>query len=180
MEHTAWIWLRLVLLAPYLTALAVMDARTRKLPNAWTLGGLAAGIAVQAGWNGLAGVRNALGGAAVCALFLLIPYLVRAAGAGDLKLFAACGSFTGLSGAVTLLLAVSLAGFVLAVALLVARRAGLPRLKHAFRSVFDWRYDRKAGAAALPPVESESGRVPFGIALAAGTLIAVALEFGGL
>ena len=171
--------LRLVLLVPYLTAMAVMDVRTRRLPNVWTLGGLAAGIAVQAGWDGLAGVRNALGGAAVCALFLLIPYLVRAAGAGDLKLFAACGAFTGLSGAVTLLIAVSLAGFVLAVALLVARRAGLPRLKHAFRSVFDWRYDRKAGAAALPPVESESGRVPFGVALAAGTILTVALEFWG-
>lgn len=180
MEGSASVVLRLVLLAPYLTALAVMDVRTRRLPNAWTLGGLAAGIAVQAGWAGLAGVREALGGAAVCALFLLIPYLVRAAGAGDLKLFAACGAFTGMRNVVTLLVAVSLAGFVLAAVLLVVRRAGLPRLKHAFRSVFDWRYDRKAGAAALPPVENESGRVPFGVALAGGTILTVALEFGGL
>ena len=179
MDTLVWIWLRLALLVPYLTALAVMDVRTRRLPNVWTLGGLAAGVALQAGWNGAAGAADALTGAGICALFLLIPYLIRAAGAGDLKLLAACGAFFGLRDVAMLLVAVSFAGFLLAVIFLVSRHTRLPRLVHFFRSAFDWRYDRRAGAAALPPIESESGRVPFGIAIAVGTALTLAAELAG-
>ena len=177
----SWTCLRLALLTPYLTALAVNDARTRKLPNAWTLGGLAAGVVAQAGWNGLAGVGDAFVGAGICVLFLIIPYFVRAAGAGDLKLLAACGAFVGVRGVWTLLMAVSVAGLFVALAMLVVRRTGLDRLKHLFRTLFDWRYDRKAGAAALPPIEAESGRVPFGVAIAIGCVLTLSLELvGGL
>lgn len=179
MEGLAEESFRLVLLTPYLTALAVMDIRTRKLPNAWTLGGLAAGVVCQAGLYGLAGVVDALAGAGLCVLFLLVPYLIRAAGAGDLKLLAACGAFVGMRSVPMLLVLVSFAGFLLAVAFLVTRHARFLRMKHLFRSLFDWRYDRKAGAAALPPVENESGRVPFGIAIAVGAVLTLAAEVVG-
>ena len=176
MPDLSWTVLRLLLLVPFLTALAVADVRTRKLPNAWTLGGLAVGITLQAGWNGWAGVRDALGGAGVCALFLIIPFLVRAAGAGDLKLLAACGSFLGTQESLFLLVAVSIVGFVMALVLLLVRRAGLPRLRHFARTIFDWRYDRRAGAAALPPIDQEAGRIPFAVAIAIGTAATLALE----
>lgn len=179
MESVTWTLLRLVLLAPYLTVLAIRDARTRRLPNAWTLGGLAAGIAVQAGGFGVDGVMNAVGGAGICALFLLIPYLVRAAGAGDLKLLAACGAFFGVHGSLTLLVFVSFAGLLVALALLATRKAGLLRFRHWLRVLFDWRYDRRAGAACLPSVESEQGRIPFAVAIALGALGALLMELGG-
>ena len=165
---TAWTVLRAALLVPWLAALCVCDWRTRRLPNALTLGGLAAGLALDFGWAGVRGLVDGLEAAGVCALFLLLPFLVRAAGAGDLKMLAACGAFVGMRGVMPLLLYVSFAGFFVALAMIVVRKAGAARLKHAFRTLFDWRYDRAAGKAALPPKEDESGRVPFALAIAAG------------
>ena len=176
MPNITWTILRIALLAPWLAVLCWKDLRTRLLPNPWTLGGLAAGLIVQFGWGGVAGLVDGLEAAGVCVLFLLIPFLVRAAGAGDLKMLAACGAFVGMRQVLLLLLSVSFAGFFVAVGMLVTRKVGVARLKHAFRSLFDWRYDRAAGRAALPPKEDEGNRVPFGLAIAIGTLATLVLE----
>jgi len=176
MPTLAWTILRAVLLTPWLAVLCAKDLKTRRLPNAWTLGGLAAGLIVQFGWGGVGGLVDGLEAAGVCVLFLLIPFLVRAAGAGDLKMLAACGAFVGMRQVLMLLLAVSFAGFFVAVGMLITRKVGAARMKHAFRTLFDWRYDRKAGRAALPPKEDEGNRVPFGLAIAIGTLATLALE----
>ena len=172
----AWTILRAALLTPWLAVLCAKDLRTRRLPNAWTLGGLAAGLALQAGWSGLSGFVDGLSAAGICILFLLIPFLVRAAGAGDLKMLAACGAFVGMKSVLLLLLCVSFAGFFVAVGMLVTRKVGAARLKHAFRTLFDWRYDRKAGLAALPPKEDEGNRIPFGLAIALGTLATLMIQ----
>lgn len=169
----------MALLAPWLAVLCLKDIKTRRLPNAWTLGGLAAGLIVQFGWGGATGLVDGLEAAGVCVLFLLIPFLVRAAGAGDLKMLAACGAFVGMRQVLLLLLAVSFAGFFVAVGMLVTRKVGAARMKHAFRSLFDWRYDRKAGRAALPPKEDEGSRVPFGLAIAIGTFATLVMEAAG-
>ena len=66
------------------------------------------------------------------------------------------------------LLATVLAGLALVIVMLTMRAADGARLKHYARCLFDWRYDRKAGRAALPPKDEERVRVPFGIAIAAG------------
>lgn len=176
MSPVSWTILRAALLTPWLAVLCVQDLKTRRLPNAWTLGGLAAGLTVQFGWGGTAGLLDGLEAAGICVLFLLLPFLVRAAGAGDLKMLAACGAFIGMRQVLLLLLAVSFAGFFVALGLLVSRKVGIPRMKHAFRCLFDWRYDRKAGRAALPPKEDEGNRVPFGVAIALGTLATLVLE----
>lgn len=179
MSSSAFAILRAVLLAPWLAALCVKDMKTRRLPNVWTLSGLAAGLIVQFGWGGTAGFLDGLEAAGVCVLFLLLPFLVRAAGAGDLKMLAACGAFVGMHQVLLLLLSVSFAGFFVAVGMLVTRKVGAARMKHAFRTLFDWRYDRAAGRAALPPREDEGNRVPFGLAIAIGTIATLVLEAGG-
>jgi len=176
MNTLTWTILRMVLLTPWLAVLCVKDLKTRRLPNVWTLGGLAVGLLVQLGWGGVAGLVDGLEAAGVCVLFLLVPFLVRAAGAGDLKMLAACGAFIGMRQVLLLLLSVSFAGFFVAVGMLVTRKVGAARMKHAFRSLFDWRYDRKAGRAALPPREDEGNRVPFGLAIAIGTLATLVME----
>ena len=45
------------------------------------------------------------------------------------------------------------------------------RIRHYLRILFDWRYDRKKGASKLPPQTDERMRVPFGVAIAAGTVL---------
>ena len=172
----AWIVFRASILTPWLGYLCWSDATRRRLPNAWTLGGLLAGLCVQAGFWGWAGFKDGLAAAGICVLFLLIPFLLRAAGAGDLKMLAACGAFVGLRETPFLLMAVSFAGLLVAVPMLLMRKVTAARLKHFFRSVFDWRYDRAAGRAAIPPKTDERARVPFGIAIALGTWATLVLE----
>ena len=162
-----WIIFRMVLLTPWLGYLCWSDAKRRRLPNAWTLGGLAAGLLAQSG--GLAGLKDAALAALVTTAFILVPFLIRAAGAGDLKMLTACGTFVGMRWTPFFLMAVSFAGLFVAVWMLCVRQVSAARLKHCFRSLFDWRYDRKAGKAALPPKDDERARVPFGVAIALGT-----------
>lgn len=169
-------WMLLMALTPYLAYMCYSDWRYRRLPNVWTLGGLAVALVAQAGVGGWTGFVDGALAAGTSVLFLLLPFLVRAAGAGDVKMLAACGAFLGMGRVFAFLLYVSVAGFVVAMVLLVMHKVSAPRLKHWIRSLFDWRYDRVAGRAALPPRDDESMRVPFGIAIALGTWAVLVVE----
>ena len=172
-----WLILRTSILTPWLGYLCRSDAKFRRLPNWATLGGLAIGLCVQAGFFGWGGFKEGLYSAGIAVLFLLIPFLLRASGAGDVKMLAASASFLPVREMPLFLMAVSFAGVFVAVTMLCMRKVTAARLKHAFRSVFDWTYDRKAGAAAIPPKDDERARVPFGIAIAIGTWVTLAMEF---
>ena len=166
--------LAICLATPVLAVLCWKDWRTRTLPNSLTAGLAVLGLGLRLCLDGMGGVVDGALGALAGALFLLVPFLLRAAGGGDVKMLAAAGVFTGLRLCVAELLFVSLAGLALATVLVVARAVSPARLLHLARSVFDWRYDRKQGRAALPPKSDERGRVPFGIAIALGTVVALA------
>lgn len=171
-----WILIRTVLLAPWLGYLCYTDAKERRLPNRWTLGGFVVGLVVatlNGGWNGFV---DALAAAGVGVLFLLLPVLLKQAFAGDLKMLAACGAFLGMKAMPLFLMTVSLAGLLVMLWMVIVQKATTARLKHLFRSMFDWRYDRKAGKATLPPKDDERVRVPFGIAIALGTLATLAVQ----
>jgi prepilin peptidase CpaA len=167
-------WFALAASTPWLFFLCLGDWRKRRLPNILTLGGLAVALAFRLGWGG-AFFMDGILGALLCGLFLLIPMLVRAAGAGDVKMLAACGAVCGLGGSLHFLLATSLSGLVLVIVMLCLRAADGARLKHYARILFDWRYDRSSGGKTIPSRESEKARIPFGIAIAAGlwTVLAV-------
>ena len=161
-----------ILLSVWLLVLCVQDWRWRRLPNWLTLGGAAAGLAWRLGMGRGAFVDGVLGGL-LCAALLIIPFLAHAAGGGDVKMLFAVGSMFGRGRAMELLLCISIAGLVLAPVMILAGKASGGRLKHWLRCVFDWRYDRAAGRAALPPKNDERYRVPFGVAIAAGTWVAL-------
>ena len=153
----------------YLAVLSYQDCKYRKLPNALTLGGALVALALRYGVGGFACGAEGLWGGLVCGLFLLLPFILRAAGGGDVKMLFACGTIVGLSQAAEMILFTSLAGLLLMIVMLVWGNADSRRVKHFMRTLFDWRYDRKAGAATLPPKDTEKCRVPFGVAIAVGT-----------
>ena len=95
---------------------------------------------------------------------------------GDLKMLAASSAFIGVRQMPLYLMAVSLSGIFVLVGLILANSFARARMRHLLRCVFDWRYDRKAGAAALPPKDDERMRVPFGIAIAIGTWLTLSME----
>ena len=153
------------LLTPYLAILCYMDCRYRRLPNVMTLGGALVALAARYGAGGVA-----------CGLFLLLPFAMRAAGGGDVKMLAAVGCALGIGRVVETLLFTSVAGLLMMGVFLLFGNSDASRLRHLLRSMFDWRYDRKAGRAALPPKDSERCRVPFGVAIAVGAWSALLWE----
>ena len=154
-------------------ALSVYDLRFRLLPNWLTLGGAAVALAVRGYVGGWAGLMDGAAAGAVAGAFLLLPFLMRGAGGGDVKMLFAAGVIAGWSRLLFLLWYMSLAGLVLAFAMLALKQVEGARLKHYARCAVDWRYDRKMGAATLPPKESAKARIPFAIAIGIGLLLAL-------
>jgi len=146
------------------------------LPNWATLGGAAVALTWRFGYGGLDFFLVGFAGAAGAGAFLLLPFLMRGAGGGDVKMLFAAGAIAGWSRILSLLWTMSAAGLVMAVIMLLARRASGARLKHYLRSAVDWRYDRAEGARALPPRESEQVRMPFSIPIAFGLVMSLILR----
>ena len=162
------------------TLLSWYDCKERRLPNWLTLGGAAAALLWRLGYgyfrdDGVGLFFDGFVSALVGGLFLLLPFLMRGAGGGDVKMLFAAGATVGLSRVVMLLLATSLAGVVMGIVMLITGHLDGARLKHYLRCLVDWRYDRKAGAAQLPPKDSEKVRIPFSIPIAFGMILAMLL-----
>lgn len=160
----------------WLAALAYLDCRYRRLPNALTVSGALVALVWRFG-GGIAAGMDGVWGGVVCGLFLLLPFVLHAAGGGDVKMLFAVGCAAGLGRAAEVILFTSLAGLLIMPVMLLVGRADPSRLRHWARSLFDWRYDRAAGAAALPPKSEEKCRVPFGVAIALGTYAAMLYGF---
>ncbi len=145
------------------------DLRGRRIPNALTITGAAAGLLLRVPLGGAA-LLDGVAGLGVALLIALVPFALGVLGGGDAKLLSAVGAFVGLGRLPGALLLVALAGGVLAL-LEAARQRMLRRaLANTFAFVKDWVLFARAGVAAhwrTPGTVS----VPYGIAIAVGTLI---------
>jgi prepilin peptidase CpaA len=152
---------------------AVIDLRTRRLPNELTFGAAALALVVSfatGGWQGLG--LSAAGWAIGIALFLPI-YVLGGMGAGDVKLLGAVGAWLGPVGAIWSGLFSVIAGGVLALLIGIRHRY----LGTAFRNLWGllvfWRL---AGVQPLPGLtiqESHGPKLAYGVAIAAGTAVTV-------
>ncbi len=164
-------------ITPCLLVLCWYDCKYRRLPNIMTLGLAALALLGRVFTGGMAGFFDGLIGGLLCGFFLFIPFLMKSAGGGDVKMLFAAGIVVGLRFSFVELLFVSVSGLVLGVVMLCFGLVGSRRLIHYARVLFDWRYDRKKGAAGLPPKQDEKGRIPFGVAIASGTLATLIYSF---
>ncbi|MBA4143274.1 MAG: prepilin peptidase [Nitrosospira sp.] len=164
-----------------LLAAAWHDSLSRRIPNALVFPGAAVGVLsnglLPAEMGGL-GILDSLGGMGVGLVALLPLYLLRAMAAGDVKLMAMTGAFLGIEGAMGALLCVLLAGGVLA--LWAAWCQGkLRRLLHNLRVLFvcTTSGSRNFPATGDPTLSAEAsvGKLPYGVAIAAGTVLHLAV-----
>ncbi|MBN3523338.1 A24 family peptidase [Paenibacillus apiarius] len=130
MTWTAWFC------SVMLSAAFITDIFTRKIPNKLTMTACAAAVVghgIMNGWNGIAfSVAGALSGFG----FMLLLFLVRAVGAGDVKLFAAIGAFMGMQFTwETIIYSILYGGLIAALILLVGRKGRMKRLCIAFMQV---------------------------------------------
>ncbi len=167
-------------ITPFLAVLCYYDCRFRRLPNYLTLTLALAALAWRLGEGGMPFFMNGLAGGIVCGLFLLLPYFMHGAGGGDVKMLFAAGCALGLGRCAILLMLMSLAGVVLAVFMLIFNKVNAQRLKHYFRVLFDYRYDRIEGRKNLPDKNDEKSRIPFGVAIAAGCWLTLILEIAAI
>jgi prepilin peptidase CpaA len=144
-----------VLLVATLIA-AVTDIRSRRIPNALTAATAVLAVAVHLA-DGIGPELAAI--AAMIAAFVLGSFAYSAGwfGGGDVKLIAACCGLVGFPAAVPLVLDVLVAGGVLA--LVAAAATG--RLGALVRSTT---------AVAMRGTATEKTTLPYGVAIAAGSI----------
>jgi len=145
-----------------LLAVAVRsDLLAHRIPNALVGIGLALGLVLQSFLSGWSGVWTGLSGAAIAGAVFLPLYLLRAMGAGDVKLAGAAGSFLGPTGALLGALASLVAGAICAVVWLFfgRRQTRAPELQ----SISDLR----------------KAKFPYAVAIALGMLCAAIAQWPG-
>lgn len=163
------------------------DLRAHRIPNVTVLLLLLAGVALNAAGPanareglfsqipGAIGASAALAGALVGLALFLPMYLLRAMGAGDVKLLAALGAFAGPVEIINLALMVLIAGGLLAVVrMLWARNARL-----VFSNVMLVLGSLGGGAAKFDPVTQTAARMPYALAFAGGLLAYGYWRLGG-
>lgn len=109
-----------LLLAVSLTA-AVYDFRFRRIPNWLNLAGVLAGITVNTWISGLSGLKSSAAGLGLAFAVYIVLYLLRAMGAGDVKLMAALGAIAGPDAWIRIFLLACILGGVIAIILLLTK-----------------------------------------------------------
>ena len=106
------------------------DWRSRRIPNWLTVPGLAVGLALSAGMNGWAGLKNSLLGTALAFALLLPFWLLKSLGAGDVKFAAALGAYTGPGRLVDILIGSVFVAGIMALALVIYKRRLLQTIRN--------------------------------------------------
>ncbi|RQH08380.1 A24 family peptidase [Paraburkholderia dinghuensis] len=150
---------------------ASMDIVSRRIPN-WLVGsGLVIALAVQIWLHGAAAGSVAwLAGAATGFVALLPFYLLRGMAAGDVKLMAMVGAWLGASTTCEVVLVTFIVGGIGSV-LLVAGRGHLVRLLRNVRALTLRQLAPRGTPVPSGQADPQSvGSIPYGVAIAAGTL----------
>jgi prepilin peptidase CpaA len=146
---------------------AVNDLATRRIPNRLLLAGLAGALLLH-GMSTEPGtvLLSALGGMLLGLVIFLPFYLVRGMAAGDVKMMAVVGFFTGPTEAFQIAIFTWCAGGVMALLLILLRS----RLRQAFANV-----GHLLSGMALP---QSAGALPYGVAIALGTIVVLVTHYG--
>ena len=150
---------------------ALVDLRTRRVPNPLTLGIAVLGLALAASGHGATSLWAALGGCAVGLLAMLPGYLIGATGGGDVKLVAALGTLLGPRGVLFAVLYSAIAGGLLALIVAARRR----RLRDTMERTATLLRTRGANVAEIEHGSADN-RFAYAPAIAIGSLV-VALGF---
>ena len=156
-------------LAALLLAAVFFDLRSFRIPNAIVFGGTALALLLHALLPAGIGTLDSLAGLAVGLAGFLPLYLLRAIGAGDVKLMAMAGAFLGPRGAFAAIVLGFAAGALLA--LLFALKGGVLR-----KTVLNLRLmaysalSAQAGTAGpqFDPRADTAARIPYSLAIALG------------
>jgi prepilin peptidase CpaA len=148
---------------------AVNDLATRRIPNRLLLAGLACACCLRLlSPDPLSSLLAALGGMAVGLALFLPFYLLRGMAAGDVKMLAVVGAFSGAQDTLHIAVLSWCAGGVMALVLVLARGRFLLAIGNVRRMLGG--LVLPGGMAAVPAVPQSAGSMPYGVAIAVGTV----------
>jgi prepilin peptidase CpaA len=158
---------------------AANDLATRRIPNrlllAGTIGALALHLCAAAPAQA---ALDALGGAATGLLLFVPLYCLRGMAAGDVKMMAAVGAFGSASQALHIALFGVCAGGLMALAVVISRgrlRAAIDNLRSLLRPLLFGVAGVHLAAEPLP--HGSVGNIPYGLAIASGAIVDLALRY---
>jgi prepilin peptidase CpaA len=163
-------------LLPLTAFIAYYDIRYRRIPNPLVVTTLCFGIAINTAFNGWEGAKFSIKGFAVAFIIMFIFYIIGRIGAGDVKLFAAIASLTGLPLVIPMFFIALLTGCVLAFAICGTKRLEKAAMNNDLKVLL---------AGLLLPgrritVSSFTTEIrlsiPYGVAITFGSLIALAIN----
>ncbi|MBA3915448.1 MAG: prepilin peptidase [Acidobacteriales bacterium] len=166
------IYLILLALCTALSA-AVTDLRSRKIPNWLTYSGIMLALGLRMSVQGWSGLKEGLAGILLAGGLFFVMFLLGGMGGGDVKLMATMGAAAGPQAVMPLIIAAALAGGLLSLTLVIYTR----HIRQTLRNI--WTILRHHLGYGLRPhpalnVGTPSNiRVPFGVAVAMGTLYCV-------
>jgi len=152
---------------------AISDWRSHRIPNQLVLLGMAFALIDQCvRWPVLEGPLFVIGGVLVGFGLFFPLYLLRAMGAGDVKLLAMVGAFLGPADTFRVALATMIVGGAMAI-LFVVVNGTIGLMARNLRSLFQVGFldvlgGRSPDLQVNPSVSA--GRLPYGVAISAGTM----------
>ncbi len=150
-----------LILLIFLAVAIATDIQRHRIPNVLVAFMLGCGIVLHSSFLGGAGTLSALAGV-VAGFLILVPfYALGGLGAGDVKLLVGVGSFLGPWGVAVAGVSTLALGGLLGLAVILWQRVG---------TVLAARY------LSIPPsvsVETSVVKIPYSLAIAAGTLVAL-------
>jgi prepilin peptidase CpaA len=160
-----------VVLVVVLVVASWTDVTTRRIPNWLTISAIVAGLAVRAS-IGLAPFGGGALGLAVACLLALPFFATGVLGGGDAKLLMAVGTFMGPTDVLWASLMIAVVGGIVALIEAARRRMLVPTLASCGLLIVSWvTLGRRGGGRRLLMGGGERLAVPYGVAIAAGSLV---------
>ena len=149
------------------------DLKFRKIYNRHTIPSLLVGMFLATLVNFPGGLWNAILASLVAFTVFFVMFALGIMGGGDVKLVAAVGALIGYPCILDALFWGIMCGGVYAILSLLKRKALVSTLKQIFIfiwNLFIWRI-------VTPPNLKESKKIPYGLCIASGTIIALVMKY---
>jgi prepilin peptidase CpaA len=160
----------LLVLALVMAIAVYVELKENRIPNWLTFSGMALGLAISYVqgkpffWSSLCGFAIGFG-------FLFLFYIFGGVGGGDVKLMGAAGALMGAQLIKPALFYTAAIGAFLALMMVIWRKDFWVRAKAAMLRLAFWRKGETQAAVQATPII-----VPYGVAIAAGCLVALLIK----
>ena len=170
----------LCLVAMLLVAI-ITDLTVRKIPNSLVISGLIVSLVGQCLLTQGAGGFNWLAGVAVAFACFIPLYLLRGMAAGDVKLMMAVGGFVGYPFVFTTVGYSYMAGGAIAICYVLFKGRFKQLMQNLYSLIFDQFIKTTSGVDVYDGkvIKKSVGQLPFAVAIAVGTFIALYLNTAG-